>query len=71
MCSSDLDWSPAINSQAADRLHRIGQKGTVNVQVPIVNGTFEKFLHKKLQAKEADAEMALRHITIEELRTAL
>ena len=65
------DWSPAINAQAADRCHRIGQTGTVNVQVPIVLETFESYLHKKLQAKEADAEQALKHITIGELRKAL
>ena len=65
------DWSPAINSQAADRCHRIGQTGTVNVQVPIVVGTFETYLHKKLKAKEADAEQALKRITIGELRKAL
>jgi SNF2 family DNA or RNA helicase len=65
------DWSPAINAQAADRCHRIGQTGTVNVQVPIVSKTFEVYLHKKLRAKEADAEQALRRITIGELRNAL
>ena len=65
------DWSPAINSQAADRLHRIGQTGTVNVQIPIVSKTFEIYLHKKLRAKEADAEQALKRITIGELRKAL
>ena len=65
------DWSPAINSQAADRCHRIGQTGTVNVQIPIVLETFELYLHKKLRAKEADAEQALKHITIGELRKAL
>ena len=32
-------WEPAINDQAEDRLHRMGQKGTVNIQVPIVRGT--------------------------------
>ena len=65
------DWSPAINAQAADRCHRIGQTGTVNVQVPIVSGTFEEYLHKKLAAKDADAQQALKSITIGELRNAL
>ncbi len=61
------DWSPAINSQAEDRLHRIGQKGTVNVQVPIVRGTFERYLHKKLAAKDADAQQSLKNTTLAEL----
>jgi SNF2 family DNA or RNA helicase len=65
------DWSPAVNSQAADRCHRIGQTGTVNVQIPIVAGTFETYLHKKLAAKETDAEQALRSVTVGELRQAL
>ena len=65
------DWSPAVNAQAADRLHRIGQTGTVNVQVPIVLKTFETFLHKRLAAKDADAQQALKQITIGELRKAL
>lgn len=65
------DWSPAINSQAGDRCHRIGQTGTVNIQVPIVLGTFEAYLHKKLEAKERDAEQSLRSVTIGELRKAL
>ena len=65
------DWSPAINAQAADRLHRIGQTGTVQIQVPIVIGTFEEYLHKKLKAKDADATQALKAMTIGELRKAL
>lgn len=65
------DWSPAINAQAADRCHRIGQTGTVNVQIPIVEGTFELYLHKKLRAKDADAAQALKTMTIGELRNAL
>lgn len=65
------DWSPAINAQAADRCHRIGQTGTVNVQIPIVLKTFELYLHKKLAAKDADAQQALKSITIGELRKAL
>jgi len=65
------DWSPAINSQAHDRCHRIGQTGTVNIQVPIVLDTFEQYLHKKLTAKERDAEQSLRRVTVGELRKAL
>lgn len=65
------DWSPAINSQATDRAHRMGQTGTVNVQIPIMHKTFETYLHKRLAAKEADAEQALRSITVGELRKQL
>jgi SNF2 family DNA or RNA helicase len=65
------DWSPAVNSQATDRCHRIGQLGTVNVQVPVVSGTFEAYLHKKLAAKEADAEQSLRSVTLAEIKEAI
>lgn len=65
------DWSPAVNHQAKDRLHRIGQKGTVNIQIPIVRNTIEKLIHKKLMAKDSDAQQALKTVTIKELKEAL
>jgi SWI/SNF-related matrix-associated actin-dependent regulator 1 of chromatin subfamily A len=65
------DWSPAINAQAEDRAHRMGQKGTVNVQIPIVRKTIEVMIHKRLLDKAADAQQALRSVTIEELMEAL
>jgi SNF2 family DNA or RNA helicase len=65
------DWSPAVNFQAEDRLHRIGQKGTVNIQIPIVRGTIEVAIHKRLMAKDADAQQALRTVTIAQLKEAL
>lgn len=65
------DWSPAINSQFEDRAHRMGQKGTVNVQVPIVRNSIEMMIHRRLTVKGADAEQALRTVTIEELMEAL
>lgn len=75
-CSQDVlflgrDWSPAINAQAEDRAHRMGQKGTVNVQIPIVRKTVEVMIHKRLLDKSSDAAQALRSVTIEELMEAL
>jgi SNF2 family DNA or RNA helicase len=64
-------WSPAINSQGEDRAHRMGQKGTVNVQIPIVVNTIERMIDRKLTAKGVDAEQALRDTTLEELLEAL
>lgn len=63
------DWSPARNSQAEDRCYRIGQKGTVNVQVPIVGGTVETSIHRKLAAKAGEAAAALK--TVNDLLEAL
>jgi SNF2 family DNA or RNA helicase len=65
------DWSPAINAQAEARCHRIGTKGTVNVQIPIVTNTIEKMIDKALAAKDADAEQALRNVTVQQLVEAL
>lgn len=65
------DWSPAINHQAEDRAHRMGQKGTVNVQIPVVQGTIEVLVDRRLRAKDADAQQALAGLTIEELLEAL
>lgn len=65
------DWSPAINAQAEDRAHRMGQKGTVNVQIPIVRNTIELAIHRRLSVKDADAQQALRNMTLDELMEAL
>jgi SWI/SNF-related matrix-associated actin-dependent regulator 1 of chromatin subfamily A len=61
------DWSPAVNVQAEDRCHRIGQKGTVNVQIPLVRGTVEEYVDKKLEAKAGAADSALAASTLGEL----
>lgn len=65
------DWSPAINWQAEDRAHRMGQRGTVNVQIPIVQRTVEVLIDRRLAAKDKDAQQALADLTIEELLEAL
>ena len=65
------DWSPAINAQAEDRAHRMGQKGTVNVQIPIVLKTIEVMLDQRLRAKDAAAQQALKPMTIAELMDGL
>lgn len=65
------DWAPALNMQAEDRCHRIGQKGTVNVQVPIVLHTIEERLHKRLEAKSKDASAVLVFRTVKDIREAL
>lgn len=65
------DWSPAVNAQAEDRLHRIGQKGTVNIQVPIVTDTVERLIHAKLQVKADAAQHVLASLTVADLRKVL
>lgn len=65
------DESPQRNAQAEDRTHRIGTKGTVNIQVPIVRDTIEVALNKRLLAKEANAESVLKNITVAQLKEML
>ncbi|MEW8955435.1 SNF2 helicase associated domain-containing protein [Clostridium sp.] len=45
-------WNPAIESQATDRAHRIGQKNTVEVIKLITKGTIEEKILKIQQEKQ-------------------
>jgi len=56
---AELDWSPAIHSQAEDRLHRIGQKNTVFAYYLIGSGTLDDHVANILVDKsyEIDAIM--------------
>lgn len=49
----DLWWNPAVEQQAADRAHRIGQKNVVQVIRLIAQGTIEEKMHE-LQQKKKD-----------------
>ncbi|KGX86330.1 DEAD/DEAH box helicase [Pontibacillus litoralis] len=49
----DLWWNPAVEQQAADRAHRIGQKSTVQVVKMIAQGTIEEKI-QALQEKKQD-----------------
>lgn len=37
----DIWWNPALENQAIDRVHRIGQKKTVDVHRIFINNTVE------------------------------
>ena len=47
----DRSWSPAINLQAEDRLHRIGQENAVQVIDLIAEDTVDRGKHQKLGQK--------------------
>lgn len=49
----DLWWNPAVEQQAADRAHRIGQKKTVQVIRLITRGTIEEKIYELQQKKQA------------------
>lgn len=46
-------WNPAVEDQAVDRAHRIGQKNTVEVIKLIARGTIEEKINKIQEAKKA------------------
>ena len=46
-------WNPAVENQASDRAHRIGQKRTVLVQKLIAKGTVEEKVLAMQQKKKA------------------
>lgn len=64
-------WSPAANEQAEARFHRIGSKGTVNIQIPMCRGTIEERIDKRLSGKAEDAERAVKSLTLKELSDML
>ena len=47
----DLWWNPAVEQQAADRAHRIGQKNVVQVIRLIAQGTIEEKMYELQQRK--------------------
>ncbi|WP_087972125.1 DEAD/DEAH box helicase [Oceanobacillus rekensis] len=49
----DLWWNPAVEEQAADRAHRIGQKNTVQVIKLLAKGTIEDKMNE-LQEKKRE-----------------
>ena len=51
----DRWWNPAVESQATDRAHRIGQTRTVFVHLFIAHGTLEDRIDRLLEEKRAIA----------------
>ncbi|WP_409275253.1 SNF2 helicase associated domain-containing protein [Neobacillus sp. SCS-31] len=49
----DLWWNPAVEEQAADRAHRMGQKNPVHVIKLVAKGTIEEKIHD-LQERKRD-----------------
>jgi SNF2 family DNA or RNA helicase len=50
---TDRDWSPALNLQAEDRLHRIGQKNAVQVTDIMAKNTVDLGKAQRLELKKA------------------
>jgi SNF2 family DNA or RNA helicase len=74
----DLWWNPAVEQQAADRAHRIGQKKVVQVIRLITQGTVEDKMYELQQKKKnlideviQPGEEALSALTEQEIREIL
>jgi SNF2 family DNA or RNA helicase len=68
-------WNPAVEAQATDRAHRLGQKNVVTAYKLIARGTIEEKIlalqHKKRQAIDAIVESdepMMRGLTMEEIQ---
>jgi len=48
----DMEWTPALHSQAEDRAHRIGQQRQVNVHYFIAKGTVDEDIVELLEKKQ-------------------
>ena len=57
---SDLFWTPAVNEQAEDRTHRIGQNYPVTVIDIWAKGTVEDHLHRVLRRKKQVFDEVIR-----------
>ena len=69
---TDPWWNPAVEQQAADRVHRIGQQQPVTIYRLIASGTVEEIvlqLHarKKMSSEEILSETESTTVTLEEL----
>ena len=55
----DRWWNPAVENQATDRVHRIGQTRTVRVHTMVSPGTVEDRIDEVLDAKRDLADLAI------------
>ncbi len=55
----DRWWNPAVENQATDRAHRLGQRDTVFVHLFITEGTLEEHVDEILNRKSAVADTVI------------
>jgi len=64
----DRWWNPAVEDQATDRVHRIGQDKTVYVYRILTQGTLEERICKLLEKKRGIADSVIGAVTGQEMR---
>jgi SNF2 family DNA or RNA helicase len=74
----DRWWNPAVQEQATDRAHRIGQQRTLNVYTLVTGGTVEDHIDQMHEHKQGftevvagDTEAALAKFSDDDLRAVL
>jgi SWI/SNF-related matrix-associated actin-dependent regulator of chromatin subfamily A-like protein 1 len=55
----ELDWSPAVMSQAEDRCHRVGQTDSVQVQYYVFKDTIDEWVARSLLSKQSNIDQIL------------
>ena len=55
----ELDWSPAVMSQAEDRCHRVGQTDSVQVQYYVFKDTIDEWIARSLLSKQSNIDQIL------------
>ncbi|MEM3846539.1 MAG: SNF2-related protein [Candidatus Parvarchaeota archaeon] len=56
---AELDWTPSVMIQSEDRLHRIGQKESVQAQYIVVDGTIDKHITDILKQKSNEINQTI------------
>lgn len=64
---AELDWVPAMVSQAEDRCHRIGQRNAVFVQHLVIEGSLDSRMVELLIQKQEIADLALDTETLQDV----
>ena len=71
-------WNPAVEAQAVDRVHRIGQKSTVFVYRMVTAGTIEERIDTMINEKRALAQAVVgtgeawvTELSVDELRDVI
>jgi SNF2 family DNA or RNA helicase len=74
----DRWWNPAVEDQATDRAHRLGQRRTVHVHKLVCAGTVEEAIDGVIRGKRdlaqrvvASGEQALSQLSTDELRALI